>query len=57
MHTKPLKGMMTAEDMAHQFLKVIISNHGVPKRITSDRDKLFITKFWTTLANLMGINH
>ena len=56
-HTEPLKGTMTAEDMTHQFLKVIVSNHGVPKRITSDRDKLFTTKFWMTLTNLMGINH
>ena len=57
MHTKLLKGTMTAEDMAHQFLKIIVSNHGVLKRITSDRDKLFMIKFWTTLINLMGINH
>ena len=48
---------MIAEDMAHQFLKVIISNHGVSKRITSDKDKLFTTKFWTILTNLMGIDH
>ena len=44
-HIELLKGTMTAEDMTHQFLKVIVSNHGVPKRITSDRDKLFMTKF------------
>ena len=56
-HVEPSKGTMTAEDMAHQFLKVIISNHGIPKRVTSDRDKLFTTKFWTTLTNLMGIDH
>ena len=42
---EPSKGTMTAEDMAHQFLKIIVSNHGIPKRITSDRDKLFMTKF------------
>lgn len=56
-HTEPLKGIMTAEDMAHQFLKVIVSNHGVLKRIILDRDKLFMTKFWMTLTNLMGIDH
>ena len=48
---------MTVDNMAHQFLKVIVSNHGVLKRITLDRDKLFTIKFWMTLTNLMGINH
>ena len=48
---------MTAEDMAHQFLEAIVSNHGVPKRITLDRDKLFMIRFWMTLTNLMGIDH
>ena len=44
-YIEPSKGMMTAEDMAHQFLRIIVSNHGVPKRITLDSDKLFTTKF------------
>ena len=56
-HVKPSKGTMTAEDMAHQFLEAIVSNHGVPKRITLDRDKLFMIRFWMTLTNLMGIDH
>ena len=56
-HIKPSKGTMTAEEMAQQFLKTIVSNHGIPKRITSDRDKLFMTKFWTTFTNLVGIDH
>ena len=38
-------------------MEAIISNYGVPKRITSDRDKLFTIRFWMTLINLMGINH
>ena len=57
MHTKPSKGMMTVEDMAHQFLKVIVSNYRIPKRIILNRDKLFMTKFWTILINLMGIKY
>ena len=56
-HTEPSKGMMTAENMAHQFLKVIVSNHGVPKKIILDRDKLFTIKFWTIFTNLIGIDH
>ena len=32
----PVKGTMTAEEMAHQLLKKIITNHGMPEKITSD---------------------
>ena len=44
-HIKLSKRTMTAEDMAQQFLKTIVLNHGTPKRIISNRDKLFTTKF------------
>ena len=53
----PVKGTMTAEEMAHQLLRKVIANHRMPETITSDRDKLFTSKFWTTLMKLMGINH
>lgn len=43
--------------MAHLFLKYVVTNHGMPERITSDRDKLFTSNFWTSLTNLMGIDH
>ena len=48
---------MTAEEMAHQLLRKVIANHRMPEKITSDQDKLFISKFWTTLMKLMGIDH
>ena len=48
---------MMAEEMAHQLLRKVIANHGMPETITSDRDKLFTSKFWTTLMKLMGIDH
>ena len=53
----PVKGTMTAEEMAHQLLKKVITNHRMPEKITSDWDKLFTLKFWTTLMKLMGINY
>ena len=43
--------------MAHQLLRKVIANHGMPETIISDQDKLFTLKFWTTLMKLMGINH
>ena len=53
----PVKGTMTAEEMAHQLLRRVIANHRMPETITSDQDKLFTLKFWTMLMKLMGINH
>ena len=53
----PVKRTMTAEEMAHQLLKKVITNHRMPEKITSDQDKLFTLKFWTMLMKLMGINH
>ena len=43
--------------MAQQFLKIIVSNYGILKRIISNRDKLFTIKFWTTFTDLVGIDH
>lgn len=45
----------TAEDLAYTFLRIVVANHGVPDEIISDRDKLFTSKFWTTLTALLGI--
>ncbi|KAK6216140.1 reverse transcriptase domain protein, partial [Colletotrichum tabaci] len=47
----------TAEDLAYTFLKYIISNHGLPKEIVSDRDKLFTSKFWKSLISQLGADH
>ena len=32
----PVKGTMTAEEMAHQLLRKVITNHKMPETITSD---------------------
>ena len=56
-HLVPSKGTMTTADMAQIFLKHVITNHGMPQKITLDRDKLFMSKFWETLTKLMGIDH
>ena len=51
------KGTITVADMAQIFLKHVITNHRMPQKITSDRDKLFTSKFWEMLTKLMGIDH
>jgi hypothetical protein len=54
-HLIPANTKMTAPQLVPLFMGHIIINHGVPKYITSDRDKLFTSKFWASLTDLMGI--
>ena len=37
--------------------QIVISQHGLPDEIISDRDKLFTSKFWTSLMAQLGTNH
>jgi RNase H-like domain found in reverse transcriptase/Reverse transcriptase (RNA-dependent DNA polymerase)/Integrase zinc binding domain/Chromo (CHRromatin Organisation MOdifier) domain len=53
----PYMESSTAEDLAYAFLKVVISQHGLPEEIISDRDKLFTSKFWKSLMAQLGTNH
>ena len=53
----PYKEGSTANDFAYAFLRTIIANHGLPEEIISDRDKLWTSKFWTTLMAQLGANH
>ncbi len=47
----------TAQDLSFVLHKHIVSQHGAPKEIISDRDKLFTSKFWKSLMALMGVKH
>ncbi|KAL0934971.1 reverse transcriptase domain protein [Colletotrichum truncatum] len=53
----PYMESSTAEDLAYKFLQVIVSQHGMPKEIVSDRDKLFTSKFWRSLISQLGSDH
>jgi lipoprotein signal peptidase len=44
-HLKATKTTMTAKEIATIFTNTIVMNHGVPKYITSNRDKLFTSNF------------
>jgi hypothetical protein len=46
-----------AEGLAFIFLRVIVANHGLPKEIISDRDRLFTSKFWKALVAELGTKH
>jgi hypothetical protein len=43
--------------IANLLLRYIFTNHGTPSKITSDRDKLFISNMWQSLADQLGIKH
>ena len=45
------KEASTAEDLIYIFNKVVISQHNIPDRIISDRDKLFTSQFWQSLID------
>ena len=53
-YLEPYKEASTAEDLAYIFNKVVIARHGIPDKITSDRDKLFTSQFWQSLMDQMG---
>ena len=48
------KEASSAEDLAYTFYKYVVANHGMPEEIISNRDKLFTSKFWKLLMDLVG---
>ncbi|RYP29820.1 hypothetical protein DL768_011207 [Monosporascus sp. mg162] len=50
----PFKGNATAEQLAYAFVRHYLDKHGIPKRIISDRDKLFTSKFGTSFFKQIG---
>jgi hypothetical protein len=53
-HLIPISGRDGAPQVAKQFFARIVTLHGVPKQIVSDRDSRFIGAFWRELMRLMG---
>jgi hypothetical protein len=54
-HLIPVTMKMTVPQLVPLFMGYVVMNHGMPKYITLDRDKLFMLKFWASLTDLMGI--
>ena len=48
-HFTPLKAYYSSIQMAEAFMKMVVTLHGIPKFIVSDRDKVFISQFWRHL--------
>ena len=53
-HLIPVKTTYIAADIAKVFIKEVFRIHGLPKRIVSDRDAKFTSKFWTSLFQAVG---
>jgi hypothetical protein len=51
-HFIPLKHPFTAATVAQLFLDNIYCHHSMPKVIISDRDKIFLSKFWQHVFSL-----
>ena len=50
----PFKESYKADQLAFVLLDRLIRDHGIPKSITSDRDKLFTSNYWKTLIAAIG---
>ena len=46
---------ITAEELAVIFIDHCYCENGLPSEIISDRDKLFVMKFWKALHKLIGV--
>jgi hypothetical protein len=53
-HFIRLPSSYTAVSLAPLFLAEIYRLHGMPKTIVSDRDKIFVSKFWKEIFKLSG---
>ena len=46
-----------AENLAYTFYKYVVENHVLPEEIIFNQDKLFISKFWKSLMNLIDTKY
>ncbi|GKF53146.1 putative reverse transcriptase domain-containing protein [Tanacetum coccineum] len=53
-HILPMREDDTLEKLSRQYLKEVVSRHGVPVSIISDREGKFTLHFWKTLNKALG---
>nr|GEW95175.1 putative reverse transcriptase domain-containing protein [Tanacetum cinerariifolium] len=53
-HFLPMREDDTLEKLTRQYLKEVVSRHGVPVSIISDRDGRFTSHFWKSLNRALG---
>ena len=53
-HFIPVRDTYDVTDVARVFISEVIRLHGIPKKIISDRDSRFTSRFWTSLQSTLG---
>ncbi|GJT39100.1 putative reverse transcriptase domain-containing protein [Tanacetum coccineum] len=53
-HFLPMKETDSMEKLTRQYLKEVVSRHGVPVSIIFDRDSKFTSHFWKSLNEALG---
>ncbi|GJP76205.1 hypothetical protein CLOP_g6580 [Closterium sp. NIES-67] len=53
-HFIPTHTTARTEETAQLFFRYILSQHGIPTTLISDRDPKFTSKFWKELMSLLG---
>nr|GFB05348.1 reverse transcriptase domain-containing protein [Tanacetum cinerariifolium] len=53
-HFLPMREDDTLEKLMRQYLKEVVSRHGVPVSIISDHDERFTSHFWKSLNKALG---
>ncbi|GJX85349.1 putative reverse transcriptase domain-containing protein, partial [Tanacetum coccineum] len=53
-HFLPMRENDSMEKLTRQYLKEVVTRHGVPILIISDRDGRFISQFWQSLQKALG---
>ncbi|GKB21329.1 putative reverse transcriptase domain-containing protein [Tanacetum coccineum] len=53
-HFIPTKAIDSMETLTRLYIKEIVSRHGVPISIISDRDSHFTSRFWQSMQNALG---
>ena len=55
-HLLPLKHPYTASKVAQLFMDSVVTLHGLPHSIVTDRDTIFFSHFWKELFKLYKVN-
>ena len=51
----PMRMDYPMEKLAKLYIEKIVSLHGIPSSIVSDRDPIFTSRFWEGLQNALGM--